>query len=370
MNRHSDDQRAADLLTRAKVSTSCCGAGGRSAAAPPQWTVAPLKNPRAFDLVLAEVTELGYGFGDGLLEVQGENGVVATHTLEVGTVFVGSLGDREAEDEWTAELPANIDGPVPTMDLVAGCGLISCVQSGSITEPPTRVRLLGAIHSEGSPATTKPGRLIRPAPDQRSTVILFVADKMNAGKSTAVLACTRALAAAGKTVAAGKITGTTRRRGLVSAVESGARVAQSFADYGYPSTKNIPSNDLRRVFDCIVSGLSAEAAGGYLLLELADGFDQAETKAVLHMVEQQPVDKVILCLSGSGDPARSTELFGAFCSAHPRPDVISGRVATQPDHMRALKSLPGASAVPRFNAAEACLSELGALLIGGTDHAH
>ena len=320
--------------------------------------------------MLAEVTELGYGFGDGLLEVQGEDGVVDTHTLEVGTVFVGSLGDREAEDEWTARLPANFDGPTPTMDLVAGCGLISCVQGGSITEPPTRVRLHGTIHVEGSPVTTKPERLIRPEPDHRSTVILFVADKMNAGKSTAVLACTRALAAAGQQVAVGKVTGTTRRRGLVSAVESGARVAQSFADFGYPSTKNIPSADLGRIFDCIVSGLSAEAAGGYVLLELADGFDQAETKAVLHMIKEQPVDKVILCLSGSGDPARSTELFEAFCSAHLRPDVISGCVATQPDHIRALQSLPGANTIPRFDAAEVGLPELRALLMGGADHPH
>lgn len=369
MHSPSDDQPFADLLTRARVSTSCCGMADGSGSPPAAWTLGPLLRPKACDLVLVEVIELGYAFGDGQLEVQGKDGVTATQPLEVGAIFVGALGDREADDEWTAELPAGFDGKNPTMDLAAGCGLISAVQRNYVSQPPTRVRVLGAVHSGGVPATTRPARMVRPDPDPSSTVILFVADKMNAGKSTAILACTRALAAAGHVVAVGKVTGTTRRRSMVSMVEAGARVAQSFCDFGYASTKNMAKDDLDRVLDCMVSGLSAEAAGGYVLLELADGFDQAETKAVLGQLAKHPIDKVALCLSGIGDPAHSKERFQAFCEAHRPPDYISGSITAQPDHLRALQGVPSAGAIPTFDAMNANPRELGRLLTTAAPHA-
>jgi hypothetical protein len=169
-------------------------------------------------------------------------------------------------------------------------------------------------------------------------------------------------------VAVGKVTGTARRSGLIAALEAGAQVGQSFADFGYASTKNIPHGELEEIFHCMVDGLTAEAAGGYALLELADGFDQAETKAVLAMVAKQPMGQVVLCLSGDGEPADSVEQYRAFCAAHRAPDFISGCVAGQPDHVEALRKEAGAT--PLFNAMSADEHELHHLLVKtaqGTD---
>ena len=362
MESPSDGQPFADPIAQAVVSSSCCwqDLGDRA------WSLGPLREPTRGDLVLAEVTEPGFGFGDSLLEVQGEGGTVDVRPLKAGTVFVGALGDREAEDEWIALLPNRFESATPTLDLAAGCGLISSVQENYLAEVPTRVRILGAIHADGAPVTTKARRIVRPEPDPRSKVLLFVADKMNAGKSTAALACARALAAKGATVAVGKVTGTTHRRSICRMLEAGARVGQSFTDFGYASTKNVPVRELEHLFDSMLSGLSAEVQDGYVLLELADGFEQAETKAILALLIRYPVDHVVLCLSGSGDsregPARSVELLDAFSRAHGAPSLLSGCLAAKPLHVDALQKEPAAAAIPLFDAATADPHELGLLL--------
>ena len=358
MERPTDDQLSADALHRAMVSTSCCWRG----MGPREWSLGPLRDPLGGDLLLVEVVEPGYMFGDGLLEVHAENNGTDTRSLRVGSQFVGSLGDREADDEWSAQMPQRFSEPAPILDLVAGCGLLSLVTDNHVGEQPTRVRVLGAVHSGGRPVTTRVERMVRPEPDLASRVIVFVADKMNAGKSTAVLACTRALKSKREMIAVGKITGTARRRGLAAALQSGAQVGQSFADFGYASTKNIPLDDLERIFHCIRDGLRAEASGGYVLLELADGFEQTETAAVLKLMAKHPVGQVVLCLSGNTGPLQSVEGYRAFCAAYGAPDYISGCLAGKPEHVAALRAEPGVHAIPMFDALHTDEDELGVLL--------
>lgn len=258
---------------------------------------------RAGDLVEVEVTRPGYAFEDGAIEGRIAEGRCATVPVRGGLRLIAAVGHRDAADEYVARLPRRLG---PPLHLCAPCGLVSRVEGNAVQRPPTEVRLLAAVvDAEGRVLRTRAYPLAAPPapPRPRSGLIAFVADRMNAGKSTAVLACLRALGRAGHRVAAGKVTGTARLRGLLQAREAGACAAEDFSSLGYPSTCLVPGPALQRLLVDLHAYLDASADGGSVLLELADGWGQRENRALLESgYLGRNGARTVLCLSGLGDP--------------------------------------------------------------------
>ena len=94
----------------------------------------------------------------------------------------------------------------------------------------------------------------------------------------------RALSRANFSVAAGKITGTAAGKDGRFYEACGARPVLDFTSAGYPSTYMLSLEELLGVYDSILGNLRASNPD-YIILEIADGIFQRETRMLLESAE-------------------------------------------------------------------------------------
>lgn len=239
----------------------------------------PSHPPQRGDLALAEVTKIGK---NTRLETRG--GVVM-HLFPGDRILV-AFGDRYATDQFEGYVP---EEPVETCDLLSMggvCGVVSSRHS-SVSEP-TRLRLLGAVcDGGGEPLNTRAFGLPSLAPvggEGGAEVILVVGSSMNSGKTTTVGTISRSLSRAGFGVAAAKVTGTAAGKDVHFFESSGARPAIDFTCAGYPSTYMVEREELIGLYRAVLAHLRA-ARPDYIVLEIADGIFQRETRMLLDAEE-------------------------------------------------------------------------------------
>ena len=234
--------------------------------------------PRIGDMVVAEVLSVGK---NKTLEVR--NGV--TMYLFEGDRIVGAFGHRYATDQYEGYVP---EGPVEKCDLLSVGGVCGEVVSRhTAMGEPTKLRVLGMVGDQyGSPIN---GRGFGLPPQGNGAgggaeVILVIGSSMNAGKTTTVGTLTRALSRAGFSVAAGKVTGTAAGKDGRFFASCGARPALDFTTVGYPSTYMVGLDELLTIYRDLLAHLRA-ADPDYIILEVADGIFQRETRMLLESAE-------------------------------------------------------------------------------------
>ena len=237
--------------------------------------------PRIGDLVLAEVLDLGR---HTRMEVR--TGV--TMALFPGDHIVGAFGNRYATDQYEGYLPTR---PVEGCDLLSVGGVCGEVasQHASMVVDPTRLRILGLVSDRyGRPINQRTFGLPSHAAGERlessAEVILVVGSSMNSGKTTTAGTLARALSRANFSVAAGKITGTAAGKDGRFYEACGARPVLDFTSAGYPSTYMLALEELLGIYNSILGNLRA-ANPDYIILEIADGVLQRETRMLLESAE-------------------------------------------------------------------------------------
>jgi hypothetical protein len=122
---------------------------------------------------------------------------------------------------------------------------------------------------------------------------------MNSGKTTTAGTLARALSRANFSVAAGKITGTAAGKDGRFYEACGARPVLDFTSAGYPSTYMLALEELLGVYDSILSNLRGSNPD-YIILEIADGIFQRETRMLLESAEfRQSADHVFFAAGDS-----------------------------------------------------------------------
>lgn len=267
--------------------------------------VAPLtRPPRVGELAVATVLTIGRR--DTLETRAGEN-----IYLFPGDVVVGVFGHRYATDQYEAYVP---DRPVGECDLLSGAGVCGEVASRhAAMAAPTRLRLLGLASDHlGAPLSMRDFGLTMfdaEGAGHRGEVILVVGSSMNAGKTTTAGTIVRALTRAGATVAAAKITGTAAGKDPRYLRSCGARPVLDFTDAGYPSTYLAESDDLLGIFRVLLSHLRS-AGPDFVVLEVADGLVQRETRLLLESAEfRANVDHVFFAAGDSMSAAYGAGLL-------------------------------------------------------------
>jgi hypothetical protein len=233
--------------------------------------------PRVGDLAVAEVARIGR---HATIELR--SGVTAN--LFPGDRLVAVFGHRYATDQYEGYVPPE---PVAECDLLSAGGVCGTVASQHASmAAPTRLRLLGvACDGDGAPLNTRAFALPpRDGGGDGGEVILVVGSAMNAGKTTTAGAIARALTRAGARVAAAKVTGTAAGKDLRYLRSCGARPVLDFTDLGYPSTYLADPGELVQTFRVLLSHLRA-AAPDFVVLEVADGLVQRETRLLLDAAE-------------------------------------------------------------------------------------
>jgi hypothetical protein len=293
--------------------------------------VTPLwQTPHIGDLVVAEVLSLGK-------HTAIENRESVRESIFPGDLIVGAFGNRYATDQYEGYVP---DVPTSFCDLLSIGGVCGNVVSRHVAMvSPTKLRIHGlACDQDGQVINLRQFGLRPRSSDGSGEVILVVGSSMNAGKTTVVGTLARALSRAGFRVAAAKLTGTASSKDTRFFASSGARPVLDFTDAGYPSTYMLGIDDLVHMHRTLLAHLRA-AAPDYIIIEIADGIFQRETKLLLEHPEiLETVDHVFFAANDS-----LSALTGQrFATEHNLPlRAIAGRVSMSPLATREAEDVTG-----------------------------
>jgi DNA-binding response OmpR family regulator len=241
-------------------------------------------HPQPGDLVLARA--------DGLNQhkhLELANGRRAT--LFIGDEIVVCYGNRYAPDQFEAEIPKDLS----SCNLVATGGIAaSCLSRNDQVQPPTRITPIGVLaDGDGKPINLDQFACEeRSVPERRPTITAVIGTSMNAGEATTSASLVHGLNRMGLKVGAAKLTGTAGDVWHLS--DAGAETVYDFTDCGVPSTYKLTTDHCQEIMETLVAHL-CETDADNILLELADGILQEETRALLQSpLFARLVDNVVI----------------------------------------------------------------------------
>ncbi|WP_170519946.1 DUF1611 domain-containing protein [Ruegeria atlantica] len=225
---------------------------------------------KAGDLILCEIAEIGHHKKIQLAERRAS-------VSYPGDYVVLCLGDRYAPDQFLAS--AVIDGNL--IDLVAGGGVAGRVDAAHTRmDNPTRLKPIGLLtNASGHVINVSDYALPSLPKNEHVTVIGVFGSSMNSGKTTAASSLSHGLLRSGYAVAGVKATGT-GAFGDFNSFEDGGAPALDFTDVGMATTYRMPLETIEAGFDTLVA-TAAERGAEVVVVEIADGVFQQETRAIL-----------------------------------------------------------------------------------------
>ena len=305
---------------------------------------APIKKPELGDLALVQVISIG---ATSVIE-ESSGGRLS---IFPGSVFVGAFANRYAPDEFEGIVPEQLDDSL-IIDLLNVGGTLGRVLSGnSRIGEPTKVKLLAFLKDkDDNIANTLNYSVKTSAPRKKKTnnkLIIVTGTSMNSGKSNTAKAITYALTTAGKTVVAGKVTGTAAKRDILLMKTAGAIEVCDFTNFGYPSTYLLPEDKLLELFWSIYRYLDTHCdKDGYIVLEIADGIFQREAEILLNNSDiKSSIDYLAFSCCDSLSAVAGIERLENKMDL--RVSAISGPAANSPLGLREIKRF--FKTVPAFN---------------------
>jgi hypothetical protein len=279
--------------------------------------------PQAGDVVLVRVGEVG---PDQRLELP--SGRLAR--LNGGDELVVAYGNGYATDQFEAEVPENLD----TADLVTPGGVVGRVVSRHERAlPPTRLYPVGLVADWTGVLTLARCSPYRVPSDgaarlARCPVTLVVTGTaLCAGRSASVAALVRGLTGAGLDAVVGTVTGTGSGGRVGRYCDAGALRALDVTDFGFPSTCQLPDEQVLALF----VAMHAELAGRrpqVIVLEVAGGLLQAESAKLVSDPEFAEYVDAIVFAAGE---TMSAVAGVAFLDEQRLPlEAVSGRLTDSP----------------------------------------
>lgn len=275
--------------------------------------------PRAGDLLLARVTNLGHH-----QKLESPDG--RRVQMYEGDTIIVTYGERYAPDQFEAVVPESL-GPC---ELVAGGGVAGKVLNRHArARRPTAIRPVGLLADPAGRVLNLSGYALPELrlPPKRPRVIAVAGTSMNAGKTTAAAGLIHGLARAGLHVAAAKVTGTGSGNDFWSMLDAGARRVLDFTDMGHASTAGLSIEDTERVALSLIAHCAADGPD-VVVVELADGLLQRETAGLLRSEGLRPaIDGVLFA---AADAMGALSGCGWLQSCGHQVIAVSGLVTASP----------------------------------------
>ncbi|MGO4957146.1 hypothetical protein ACTQ49_07715 [Luteococcus sp. Sow4_B9] len=301
--------------------------------------------PRPGDLVLARIVEIGK-------HARLESPHSRRQMLFIGDEIVVAYGHRYAPDQFEAEVPEDLQ----ITNLVAAGGMAGRVtaQHASI-DAATVVEPLGLIARDGQVlnltdlAPHRAQEAPRRRDGERPRLVTVLGTSMNSGKSTTLACLINGLTRAGKTVAAGKATGTGAGGDPRMFADAGASTVLDFTDFGHGSTYRVGYEELKSLVLSVISALT-NADTDVVVLEIADGIYQGETARLIADPEGQAwIDTLVFAAGDALGAAKGVDLLhelGLQASA------VSGVVTASPLATREADAVLPVSLIPTYDLTE------------------
>jgi hypothetical protein len=348
-------------LLRAKKAYSTRFVAAAVEAAPAAFDLItdPTHVPRPGDVVLARVVTIGQ-------HRRLESPASRRQILFEGDEIVVSYGSRYAADQFHAVIPEDL-GPC---HLAAAGGLASrvvgqhaAIKDATVIEPVGLLSYANEVVnlSAFAPHPVRPASSVSGAAS-RVPVVAVVGTSMNSGKSTTLACLARGLVAAGRTVHAGKATGTGAGNDAHHYTDAGADHVIDFTDFGLPSTFGLGFEDVRDVFATMADVLASPAGHGapdVVLIEIADGLYQGDTRRLLtDQAFRTVVDRVVFA---AGDALGASGGVGALRALGCEPSVVSGVLTASPLATAEARAALDVSVVPTY---DLCLPSVALSAVG------
>jgi len=271
-------------------------------------------NFRAGELVLCEITKIAQ---HKKIQLSNQRYSVSYE----GDLVVLCLGDRYAPDQFMGK--AEWQGE--HLDLLAGGGIAGTVEKAHAKmSAPTQLRPVGLLLDRtGSNINIDRYALESRLIPNDVTVLGVFGASMNAGKTTAAVSLAHGLKRAGLNVAGVKATGT-GAFGDFNAFEDASVPVTDFTDAGFSSTYRVPLEDIENGFETLV-GQAAEEGANVVVVEIADGVFQRETKAILK--DSRIIDRMDGVLFAAPDALGAVGGIDVLDAHGLQPFAISGMVS-------------------------------------------
>jgi len=239
--------------------------------------------PKAGDVAVFRIMEIGKH--TRIQTINGRN----TYILPADLIM-GAFGNRYAT--------AQLEGYVPTSclenyDILGQGAVIGQATSWNLKYEdigPTIVELVGYVaNTEGKITNTiniaEPLSSFNPVSFAHlPKVILSLGTSMDSGKTSSAGFLAHGLKKAGKTVSFIKLTGTTYTKDKTFVKDYGAHAVIDFSDFGFPSTYMCNINELLDLYQSLLNKVSTIFTD-YVIVEIADGLLERETRALLYHVD-------------------------------------------------------------------------------------
>jgi len=285
--------------------------------------VLPLpESPEVGDVLLTCLERIGKN-----ARIELVNGRVAN--LHEGDLIAVVLGNRYATEQF--EGYAQVCGDACDLLSMGGlCGIMTSRHAG-ITEP-SRLRILGALGNADGKRLRLSDYSIAPKPSgHRPKVVVVCGSSMGIGKTHTARSLILGLRKLGSVVAGIKLTGTATGRDTWSMQDAGARPALDFLDGGLPSTYLCSLEELLVLYGLLLGHAAAEGAA-WVVMEIADGVLQRETRSLL---QSKPfTSSVDTWLYAAGDSLSAAGGISALRSYGIEPAAVSGLISMSPLAMR------------------------------------
>lgn len=301
--------------------------------------------PRAGDVVLARVTEIGK-------HTRLESPVSRRQLLFPGREILVAYGDRYAPDQFLAHVPTSLE----PADLVAGGGLASSViEMHAKIDGATQIEPIGLLADRAGRVTLdrfaplgSTATIAKPAAGKVPVVAVF-GSSMNSGKSTVLGSIVNGFTNAGLQVAAGKSTGTGAGNDPHHFRDAGAATVLDFTDFGHATTYRLGHERIREIFVDMVDELTASGPD-VVIIEVADGVYQEETRRLLEDPEfHARVDRVVFA---SQDALGAVAGMQVLDAAGVTTSAVSGVVTSSPLATREAGQVLGVPVIDTFELRE------------------
>ncbi|MCV3271302.1 P-loop NTPase family protein [Roseobacter sinensis] len=292
----------------------------------------------AGDLVLCEITEINQH-----QKIQLASGRASTSYL--GDKVVLCIGDRYAPDQFEGAARITSGGA----DLLAGGGVVGTMEHAHARmAEPTKLRPIALLTDRSGEVINiaRYGLSERKIPEHVTVIGVFGAS-MNAGKTTAAVSLAHGLAQAGFGVAGVKATGTGAFSDF-NAFEDAGVSAMDFTDAGMPTTYRMPMDRIETGFETLV-GTAAENGADIVVVEIADGVFQQETREIL--AGSRIRDRLDAILFATPDALGAVGGTRVLADHGLKPFAISGKLTLSP---LAVMEARAATGIPQLSREDLC----------------
>lgn len=235
--------------------------------------------PEVGDVGVFEVISIGKH-----KNVQGDSKRILT--IVPGDRIMAAFGTRYATEQFEGYLPERIGQELHILGAGGTVGVVASVHSKFKMAGPTTLRCIGMAKDHfGCVINTiklkdKHMLSFSGAAAAATRVVLSLGSSMDSGKTTTAAYLVRGLKNAGLKVAYIKLTGTVYTKDKDLAYDLGADMVSDFSDFGFPSTYMCEEQQLLDLYESTLSTVLA-ASPDYVIMEIADGIYQRETKMLL-----------------------------------------------------------------------------------------